>query len=131
MTNRVIHFEVHAKDQDATQKFYETVFGWQIQDMGPKMGNYRLITTGKDMPGEKWPGINGGMNPRKGDIPKGGDAVNAFVCTIGVDDIDAYIEKVKKAGGTLATDTMDVPEVGKLIYCKDLDGNLFGMLQPK
>ena len=128
--NRVVHFEIHAKDQDAAQKFYSDVFGWEIKDMGPAMGNYRLITTGKDADAAKWPGINGGMNPRKGELPAEGAPVNAFVCTISVDDIDAYIEKVKKAGGSIALDKMDVPTVGKLAYCKDLDGNIFGMLQP-
>jgi hypothetical protein len=128
--NRVIHFEIHAKDQDKMQKFYEDVFGWDIKNLGENFGNYRMIMTGKDTEA-RWPGIDGGMNPRRGDLPVEGQALNAFVCTIQVDDIDVYIEKVKKAGGTLALDKMDVPEVGKLAYCKDIDGNLFGMLQPK
>jgi len=128
--NRIVHFEIHAKDQDAAQKFYTEVFGWEIKDMGAEMGNYRLITTGKDAPDAKWPGINGGMNPRQGDLPAAGAPVNAFVCTISVEDIDASIEKVKKAGGSIALDKMDVPTVGSLAYCKDPEGNLFGMLQP-
>ncbi|MDB5281114.1 MAG: lactoylglutathione lyase family protein [Bacteroidota bacterium] len=107
------------------QKFYQQVFDWDIKDMGPQMGNYRLITTG-----DKEPGINGGMNPRRGEVPVEGQAVNAFVCTVQVDDLDASMEKVKKAGGTIALDKMDVPGVGKLAYGKDLDGNIFGMLQP-
>ncbi len=130
MNNRVVHFEIHAKDLDAVQKFYEEVFGWKIQDMGAQMGNYRLVTTGEDTPGQKWPGINGGLTPRMGDLPVNGQAVNAYVCTISVDDIDAYIEKVKNAGGTMALDKMEVPTVGWLAYCKDVEGTLFGMLQP-
>ena len=43
-------------------EFYEAIFGWQIQDLGPQMGNYRMVTTGKDEAGKAWPGINGGMN---------------------------------------------------------------------
>ena len=128
--NRVVHFEIHAKDMDAAQKFYGGVFGWTITDLGPQMGNYRMVSTGTDEPGAKWPGISGGMMQRQGPSPVGGEAVNAFVCTISVDNIDTYIAKVKAAGGTIAMDKMQVPTVGWLAYVKDLEGNLFGMLQP-
>jgi predicted enzyme related to lactoylglutathione lyase len=56
---------------------------------------------------------------------------NAFVCIIGVDNLDTYFDKAKEAGGSVAMDKMDVPGVGKLAYFKDPDGNLFGMLQPE
>ncbi len=128
--NRVVHFEIHAKDLDAMQKFYEEVFGWEIKDMGPEMGNYRMVTTGKDDPDAKWPGINGGLTPRNGPLPKGEESVNAFVCTINVSDIDACINKVEKAGGELSIEKMDVMNVGQLAYCKDVEGNIFGILQP-
>lgn len=129
--SRVVHFEIHAKDQDKLQKFYHEVFGWEIQDMGPQMDNYRIITTGKDEPGAKWAGINGGMNPRQGESPKGNEPVNAFVCVISVENIDDILKKIEAAGGAVATDKMDVPGVGSLAYRKDPDGNLFGVLQPK
>lgn len=129
--NRVVHFEIHAKDLDAMQSFYHDIFGWEIKDLGEKMGNYRMITTGKDEPGAKWPGINGGLTPRTGEIPEAGQPVNAYVCTIQVEKVDAYINKVKVAGGTIALDKMDVPGVGLLVYCKDIEGNIFGMLEPK
>jgi predicted enzyme related to lactoylglutathione lyase len=128
--NRVVHFEIHAKNLDLVQKFYQTVFGWDIKDMGPSMGSYRLITTGTDAGQEKWPGINGGLTPRQGEAPKGGEPVNAFVCTISVENVDTSIEKVKQAGGSIALDKMDVPGVGHLVYCLDPEQNIFGMLQP-
>ena len=128
--NRVVHFEIHAKNLDGAQKFYESVFGWKINDLGPQMGNYRLVSTGEDQPGARWPGINGGITPRMGPAPSGGEPVNAFVCTVTVDNIDSYVEKVKAAGGTVALDKIQVPGVGWLAYVKDLEGNIFGMLQP-
>ena len=128
--NRVAHFEIHAKDLDKMQKFYEDVFGWKITNLGPQMGNYRMVDTGEDAPGEKWPGINGGITQRMGEPAKSGAPVNAFVCTISVDNLDTYIDKVKNAGGTMALDKMDVPGVGWLAYCKDPEENIFGMLQP-
>lgn len=128
--NRVVHFEIHAKDPDRMQHFYSDVFGWNITNLGEQMGNYHMVVTGEDASGEKWPGINGGITPRMGDIPKSGQAVNAFVCTISVDNLEQYIEKVKNAGGSMALDKMEVPGVGWLAYCKDIEENIFGLLQP-
>lgn len=127
---RVVHFEIHAKDMSAITKFYSEVFDWKTQVMGPEMGNYVIVTTGVSKPGAMWPGINGGITPRHGEPAKGDEAVNAFVCTIDVDDLDAMMTKVKKAGGTVALDKMEVPGVGWLAYMKDPENNLFGMMQP-
>jgi predicted enzyme related to lactoylglutathione lyase len=129
--NRVVHFEIHAKDLDAAQKFYSGVFGWKITDLGPQMGNYRMVSTGEDEAGARWPGINGGITPRMGNPSSGNEAVNAFVCTISVDNLDSYINKVKTAGGSIALDKMQVPGVGWLVYVKDPENNIFGMLQPE
>lgn len=128
--NRVVHFEIHAKDLDTIQKFYETVFGWEIKDMGEKYGGYRGVMTGKNEPDAKWPGINGGLTPRTGTVPDGSETINAFVCTVDVDDIDAYIKRVQDAGGSISIEKMDVPNVGLLAYMKDPENNIFGMLQP-
>ena len=48
---RVVHFELAADDPERAAKFYEGVFGWQIQKWdGPQ--DYWLATTGpKDTPG--------------------------------------------------------------------------------
>lgn len=127
--SRVVHFEIHAQNMDAMEKFYADVFGWKFTRMGEDMGNYRVIVTGEESTPQAG-SINGGMTLRKGDLPKPGDAVNAYVCIIGVDDIDATIGKLEAAGGTLALAKMDVPMVGLLAYYKDPEGNIFGILQP-
>ncbi len=128
--NRVVHFEIHAINGDRMQEFYQSVFGWDIKDLGPAMGNYRTIDTGKDETVTRWTGINGGLTPRRGDGPKGGEPVNAFVCTITVANIDDILKKIENAGGSFATDKMEVPGIGTLAYRKDPEGNIFGVLQP-
>ena len=128
--NRVVHFEIHARDLDRVQKFYEDVFGWNIQDLGAQMGNYRLVNTGDDRANSAWKGINGGLTPRRGDLPKAANPVNAFVCTVDVENIDATLEKITSSGGSMAVSKMDVPGVGQLAYCKDPEENIFGVLQP-
>jgi predicted enzyme related to lactoylglutathione lyase len=75
------------------------------------------------------PGINGGLLPRRGPRPEEGASVNAFVCTVDVEDLDKELEQLKSLGGVVAVPKMPVPGVGWLAYAKDPDGNIFGMMQ--
>ena len=67
--------------------------------------------------------------PRRGPAPVEGQAVNAFVCTVDVSNINQFLTKVGAAGGTIALPKMPVPGVGWLAYAKDTEGNIFGMMQ--
>ena len=40
--NPVVHFEMPATYNKRVKKFYENVFGWEMQQMGEEMGNYLL-----------------------------------------------------------------------------------------
>jgi predicted enzyme related to lactoylglutathione lyase len=59
----VVHFELPYDNRVRMAKFYESVFGWQIQMLAEDMGNYVLATTTEtDASGPKKPGaINGGF----------------------------------------------------------------------
>lgn len=136
--NRVVHFEIHAKDMDKSQQFYEQLFGWKFIAMGPDMGNYRVVMTGPgpdEIAGKvikmEEVGINGGMTPRQGEPAASGAPVNAFVCIVGVDDVDATMAKAQELGGTVALPAMEVPTVGRLGYLKDPDNNIFGVIKPQ
>ena len=119
---RVVHFEIHADNPERAVKFYESVFNWKFQKWeGP--AEYWLITTGPD----NEPGINGGLMKRNGKID--GESVIAYVCTADVKSLDDSLNKVKNNGGTEALPKTAVPGVGWLAYCKDTEGNIFGMMQ--
>ena len=119
---RVVHFEIHAGDPERAITFYEKLFGWSFQKREGPMP-YWLIITG---PNDK-PGINGGLVPRRGEID--GQAVIAYVCTVDVESLDSSIATVEASGGSIALPKMPVPGVGWLAYCKDTEGNIFGMMQ--
>ena len=114
---RVIHFELAADDPERATEFYKNVFGWQIQKWeGPQ--DYWLATTGaKDTPG-----INGAIMRRDPGMP-------AVVNTIDVESLDDMIATVTANGGTVVAPKMTVPHVGYFAYCKDTEGNTFGMMQ--
>ncbi len=121
--SRVIHFEIHAAEPERAIMFYTALFGWQFAQWGEQ--KYWLVKTGE----KGTPGIDGGLLPRYGGSPLDMAAVNAFVCTVDVDDLDAAMERASKAGGQLALPKMAIPAVGWLAYFKDTEGNIFGMMQ--
>jgi len=119
---RPIHFEIHAREPETLVHFYANVFGWKFSRI-PQF-DYWLIETGSG------DGINGGLMKRIGPSPLADAAVNAFVCSLGVDSVDAYLDKALKAGGTLALGKMAIPGVGWQAYVKDPDENIVGLHQP-
>ena len=120
--NRPIHFEIHAENTERAIAFYTRLFGWQFSQWAGQP--YWLVKTGD----EGTSGINGGLLPRQGPGPAAMAAVSAYVCTIGVDNLDAMVEKAVAAGGSVALPKMPIPTMGWLAYCKDTEGNLFGMM---
>ena len=120
---RVVHFEIHTEDPERAVKFYTNTFNCQIQKWdGP--ADYWLIKTGDDS--ER--GIDGGLLRRQ--WPIGGDAVISYVCTVDVPSLDASLNTIQANGGQTVMPKMGVPGVGWLAYCKDTEGNIFGVMQP-
>lgn len=124
----VVHFEMPAKDKSRVSKFYSEVFGWQMQQLGAEMGNYILAgTTPVDEnqmainPGV----INGGFFEYK-DEP--GYTVPHIV--VQVENLEESMEKVKKSGGQVNGEPMDIPRIGRYVSFTDSEGNGVGMLQP-
>jgi uncharacterized protein len=114
--SRVIHFEIPAENTDRAVAFYKMAFGWKIDKYGPM--NYWLATTGED----KEPGINGAIAEKDQTHP-------TTINTISVISFEEAVEKIKVAGGEVLTPRMAVPNVGYMAYCKDTEGNIFGIMQ--
>ena len=121
---RVIHFEIHADEPERAIRFYHSVFGWEFVKFPNAITDYWVVKTGE----VNQPGIDGGGLLRR-DIHFEGVGTTAFVCTIAVADLELYLMKVNTSGGQLARERMAVTGVGWLAYCKDTEGNLFGMMQ--
>jgi len=114
--SRVIHFEIPASDPERASAFYKKVFGWKIEKWPGPM-EYWMVNTGA----EGTPGINGGLMKNT--------SVKNTTNTIGVESVDSAIETVNKAGGKLIMPKTAIPTVGYFAYCKDTEGNLFGVMQ--
>jgi predicted enzyme related to lactoylglutathione lyase len=123
----VVHFEMPYEQRERMANFYESAFGWQTQKFGPEMGNYVLATT-TEMDGHfpKEPGrINGGFYEKKPDWPAQHPSL-----VIAVDDIAAAMKQVRKAGGEVLGEPMDIPGVGQYVSFFDTERNRVSMLQP-
>ncbi len=126
MPNRVVHFEIEAKDMDRAKKFYGEAFGWEMDKMGDEYGGYLVIKTGENTGKMEDMGINGGIYKSMKDDKE----INAYRCVIGVEDAEKAAEAVTKAGGKVLSKPSDIPNVGLFVSCKDTEGNNFTMLQP-
>jgi len=117
----VIHFEMPAEDTERLGTFYQSVFGWQTQALGAKMGDFVLAFTGevnKDTRMPKKPGfINGGFYKK---TPSG----QRIKLTILVDDIHEAIKKIEAAGGKMLRDVTEMPSVGLFADFEDPEGNV-------
>ena len=126
--NPVVHFEIPFEDQERVATFYQSAFGWRTQALGADMGNYILATTTETTEsGPTKPGaINGGFFPKKPDWPAQHPSV-----VIAVDDIKDSMAKVRKSGGTVLGEPMEIPGVGQYVSFTDTEGNRVSMLQPR
>lgn len=122
MSDKVVHFEIPADDLDRARAFYRDAFGWTINAI-PELKYSIVETTPVDnetnMPTE--PGaINGGMMQREAPI-------TGPVITIGVDDVDAALQRVEELGGKTEVAKQAVADMGFSAYFSDPDGNIVGL----
>ncbi|OJW81112.1 MAG: hypothetical protein BGO69_03355 [Bacteroidetes bacterium 46-16] len=136
--NPVVHFEMGYHDRERMKKFYESALGWNMQQMGPEMGNYVVAHTAEtdDKGMVKTPGtINGGFYQKSDDPTSHAPSV-----VIAVSDIKNVMEAVEANGGKIlgamnekgetGMDPVMIPGVGLWISFQDTEGNRVSLLQP-
>lgn len=109
--------ELLAADGPAAFDFYAELFGWtkgEAFDMGP-MGVYQLFVADT--------APIGGMMTKPEAVP-----APTWIYYFGVDGIDAAIERVGAAGGTVVNGPMQVPGDSWIIQGTDPQGALFALL---
>lgn len=124
--SRVDSFEIHAEYPQRAILFYQNVFGWTFTRWdGPQ--EYWLIITGE----KNEPGIDGALMKRKGPNPppQNDYPVISAIITIAVESVEETIKKVTENGGSIAVEKLAIPGVGWNAYCKDTEGNIFGIME--
>lgn len=128
MGQPVVHFEVTGKNPEKLRGYYGDLFGWQFDTNSPvaaavsEAGNYGFIDANKTPDGA---GIPGGIG--------GGAAYAGYaIFYVGVEDVEAALQKAESLGGTRVMGPEKNPN-GKLVvgHFKDPEGHLVGVAGPK
>lgn len=115
--NPVVHFEILGgpdDDKQALQAFYRDTFKWDVASPSPDM-DYGMMT-----PDDDDDGIGGAVDqdPERAKV----------VVYIAVDDLTYYLEKVKRAGGTVVKDVTVIPGMIAYAIFRDPAGNEIGLV---
>jgi uncharacterized protein len=112
---KFVWYELMTSDSAAAQSFYAGVLGWQMRDAGMPGMSYTLFSVGEQS-------VGGIM-----DLPPEACAAGAPPCWtgyVGVDDVDAYAQRVSQAGGALHREPQDIPGVGRFAVVADPQGGV-------
>ena len=105
---KIVWFELPAANTTRAQDFYGKLFGWTFQPFDGPMEYHMTHEAG---------GAIQPANGRKGPL-----------VYFGSDDIDASIARVRELGGE-ASDSQEIPGVGRYAQATDTEGNTFGLYQ--
>ena len=122
------HFEIHANDVAEAKTFYSKVLGWTFAAMpGGEAVEYQIIK-GKGVGGRNK--LTGSMMRLMGAASPAGSAIRGCTVSFEVADVDAAYSTALTIGGAEALQPADYPGFGRVAYCEDGQGNIFGMMTP-
>lgn len=115
------HFAIHIDDIDRAKSFYDQVFDWGFQSYG--QSDFLQIKADKTESGE----LIGALQARK--YSPVHEKIIGLECTVGVENVDDIIEKVKNNSGQLLMPKTAIPYVGWIAKFLDTEGNLICVMQ--
>jgi predicted enzyme related to lactoylglutathione lyase len=112
--NTFVWHEVYGPSAETSVDFYTKALGFGSQEMPMgEMGTYTMLTRN----GQPVAGVLGTANdPRLSDVPP------HWSVYIGVDDVDARLEKCLASGAKVIHGPMDVPTIGRMALIQDPQG---------
>jgi len=116
-------FELGTVDQAAAKDFYSRIFGWTPVDLpsGPNEFYTIFQLAGRNAGGAY------ALSP-SGGTPGSGPRWRVYFFT---PDVDVSTSKVAELGGSVLHPPSDVMDVGRMSTCKDPEGAVFSLWQPK
>jgi uncharacterized protein len=109
----VTWFEINTSDSQAVREFYAELFGWKLQVL--EEANYGLVDTGVEG------AIGGGIGEAQGP--------NQVIFYIEVDDPQAYLDRIEKAGGRTVVPVTEIPDMVTFAQFSDPQGNVVGLVK--
>jgi predicted enzyme related to lactoylglutathione lyase len=121
MASNFIWYELMTTDLPAAEAFYKKVVGWDSETW-PGDFPYVLMKVGES--------AAAGLMPLQEEAAKMGQPP-AWVGYIHAADVDKATESVKKAGGAVHREPMDIPNVGRFSVVADPGGAVFMLMTPQ
>jgi uncharacterized protein len=107
---RFVWYELITTDMAAAKVFYASVVGWGAQDASTPTMTYALFTAGK--------AFVSGLVGLSEDARKLG-ATPRWVGYVGVDDVDAAVDRIKRRGGAVHIPPTDVSDLSRFSIVAD------------
>jgi uncharacterized protein len=108
-----VWYDQMSNDLPGAEKFYSKVIGWTLAPNTMNAQKYTLLKSGETM--------IAGLMPIPEDAAKMG-VRPAWMGYIAVDDVKAYADKVKAAGGAIYRPPTEIPNVGTFAVAADPSG---------
>jgi predicted enzyme related to lactoylglutathione lyase len=115
MGSPVVHFEIGGPDDGPLLRFYGELFGWRLTRV-PGGVNYTLVDT------QGGAGVNGG-------IGKSGTGEPWASFYVGVDDLQAVLDKAESLGAKTVLPITEIPGMVAFAMFDDPDGLLVGLVR--
>ncbi len=122
--NKVVHFEIPAKNLPMAQKFYSKAFGWKFNKWGKDYSVAIASKLDKKGRGKEAGAINGG-------IQKKGPRAKSVTIVLETKNIDDSLKKVKANGGKIAIPKEKMGDFGFYAQFDDTEGNRLGLFQSR
>ncbi len=116
--NNVGWFEIYVDDMERAKRFYETVLGVTLSDLGIPDVQMQAFPMDPDAPG------SAGSLVHMPGFPAGGNSVLVyFTC----EDCAVEEGRVVNAGGRIEKEKFSIGEYGFVSLVYDTEGNMFGL----
>jgi uncharacterized protein len=109
----VTWFEINTSNAKDVRDFYAELFGWTLQVLDEV--DYAVVDTGAEG------AIGGGIATAQGP--------SQVIFYIEVDDPQAYLDRIERAGGTTVVPVTEVPDMVTFAQFADPQGNVVGLVK--
>jgi uncharacterized protein len=111
--------ELMSRDAKASCEFYTKLFGWTIETSDMGTGPYHSVKVGDTSVG----GIMGMPPDAPADMP------SMWGCYVTVSKLDETLSAVKRLGGSVLMEPMEVKTVGRMAVIRDPQGATLSVIQ--
>ncbi|MGW8886564.1 VOC family protein [Streptomyces sp. NPDC055749] len=117
--------ELHTPDVSTAAAFFQTLFGWEADEMTFPGGAYTTVGPAGAGPESSFGGI-----AHLGDIPADAGKEPHWLPYFAVEDCDAASAQAERLGGSVTVAPQDVEGVGRIAHVADPFGAAFALIKP-